>query len=118
MSFQTTIWCAVFVLLMPNENVQVTNRYDERPSRTPPALLALTRGTEHVCGLAAGWKRVLLGLEPARPARRRRQQHDHEARRGGGRDEADLRGDQRRSESHVCAYARGRGLLLGIEPDR
>jgi alpha-tubulin suppressor-like RCC1 family protein len=53
MSYQTTIALAVFVLLMPNENVQVTNRYDERPTRTPPALLALTRGTEHVCGLAA-----------------------------------------------------------------
>ena len=53
MSYQTTILCAVFVLLMPNGNVQVTNRYDERPTRTPPALLALTRGTEHACGLAA-----------------------------------------------------------------
>lgn len=53
MSYQTTIAYAVFVLLMPNENVQVTNRYDEWPTRTPPALLALTRGTEHACGLAA-----------------------------------------------------------------
>ena len=53
MSYQTTIALAVFVLSMPNENVQVTNRYDERPTRTPPALLALTRGTEHACGLTA-----------------------------------------------------------------
>jgi alpha-tubulin suppressor-like RCC1 family protein len=53
MPYQTTIAFAVFVLLMPNENVQVTNRYDERPTRTPPALLALTRGTEHACGLTA-----------------------------------------------------------------
>ena len=65
-----------------------------------------------------GMEARTAGDQTGSAARRRRQQHDHEARRGGGRDEADLRGDQRRSESHVCANARGRGLLLGIEPDR
>jgi alpha-tubulin suppressor-like RCC1 family protein len=53
MPYQTTIAFAVFVLLMPKQNVQVTNRYGERARRTAPTLLAVTRGTEHACGLAA-----------------------------------------------------------------
>ncbi len=53
MSYQTiTIALAVFLVLQSNENSQVTNRYGDRPKRTTPTLLVLTRGTEHGCGLS------------------------------------------------------------------
>jgi len=62
MSYQTTtIAFAVFVLFQPNENSQVTNRYGGRPKRTAPTLLALTRGTEHGCGLSADGRAYCWG---------------------------------------------------------
>jgi alpha-tubulin suppressor-like RCC1 family protein len=62
MSYDTsTIALAVFLLLQANENIQVTNRYGDRANRTTPALLALTRGTEHGCGLAADGRAYCWG---------------------------------------------------------
>jgi alpha-tubulin suppressor-like RCC1 family protein len=49
----TTIALAVFLLFRPQENCQVTNRYNSTPNRTPPTLAMVTRGTEHSCGLSA-----------------------------------------------------------------
>ena len=52
MSYQLTIAMAVLIIGLPQENGRVTNRDGARPKRTPPAWLAVTRGTEHGCGLS------------------------------------------------------------------
>src|SRR6476646_4924538 len=61
MSHRFTIATAVFVAVMAQENSQVTSRYEERARRVPPALLAVTRGTEHGCGLGADGRAYCWG---------------------------------------------------------
>src|SRR5207247_5046822 len=62
-----------------------------------------------------GWgRRVLLGLEHARPTRRR-DQWDRAVGSGSGRRRRTLRGGERGGSLHLRAHDHGRRVLLGLE---